>query len=914
VDDLSEQCIGRDAEMEAVGAFLAGSHVARACLVLWGDPGVGKTTLWEMAIRQAPGHGRRVLSSRASQAETGMPFAALADLVEGVEPADVRALPDPQRRALEVAIRRADPDGEASEPLAISAGFLNLLRAAAQRDPLLIAIDDVQWLDPSSAAALLFAARRLADRPDGRIRFLLCRRPGRPAALEGAFRATALEHLELGAMSTSAIRQLLAGRLAVDPPRRVLRLAHDISQGNPLFALELGRSMLDAGIPEHGSEMPLPSVVDDVFGARVRGLAAPVHRVLLATALSAGIGWQELARLVDPLALDDAVLAGMVTVERSRVRPSHPLLGAVARQLSSRRDRQELHLALAAAVDDPILQARHRAMATAGPDPELAGVVAAAAVTAADRGAVHEAEQLAEHALRLTPATHADYPDRLLALARCHLAAGELARVTELLGHRLQELPAGRPRAEAHLMLGTAGAVGAEEAQLDLARAEAGDDHEFQIRALATKAILLAVSRVQRLKEAGQAAAEAAAMAESAPAGVRLQALTAMGWIRLMTGRPIDDLLGAAPPSPRTVTLNCSIDRLIGIRLAFRGEVHLARAAFDQARRRAEGRGDVLSCLHVTVQQCELELRAGDVRRTARWLDELEQWPGLDELQLVSARLRAVLAAVAGRPAEASQLSAALLADGAAPAHLVWDWLEAMRAAGIAALLDRDPGRAAGFLRAVWEHARREGVADPGAFPVAGDLVEAYVLGGKPAAAAEVTDYLQALAAGQDHPWGLVTARRCMAILRLADSYTDDAAAELASAAGAYAQLGLEYEAGRTLLVLGRLQRRFNKRSAARMSLTTASATFDAIGCCGWAAEAITELSRVSGRRSAADGALTVSELRTAELAARGLSNKEIAGQLFVSVYTVEAHLSHAYAKLGIRTRAQLAARLTSVR
>jgi DNA-binding CsgD family transcriptional regulator len=907
---VNEECVGRDAEVSALQYFLDGSH-GKNCLVLLGDAGIGKTTLWEAAISLAVRGGRRVLSARASQAETGMPFAALADLAESVEPEVVLALPGPQRHALEVAIRRADPAGEASEPVAISAGFLSVLKAAAEREELLVAIDDVQWLDPSSAAALLFAARRLADRADGRIRFLLCRRPGRPSALEGAFRAAALEELTLGPMSTGAIGRVLSDRLAFVPPRRVLRLACEVSQGNPLFAIELGRSMVDHGIPEHGSEVPLPHLADEVFGDRVRGLAGPLHRVLLATALSAGIGWWELSRLVDPLALDDCVTAGLITVERSRVRPSHPLLGAAARQLSGARERRDLHLALASAVDDPILQAGHWAMATAGPDEALAQIVAAAAVAAAERGAVHEAEHLAAHALRLTPAASADYPGRLLALARCHLSAGELTRVTELLGRRLRELPAGRPRAEAHLMLGEAASVPDEEAHLDLARAEAGDDREFRIRALARKALLLAVGRVQRLPDAEDAAREALEAAGLAAVELRLQALSALAWVRLLRGRPIDDLLSAAPPTPPTVSLNWSLDRLVGIRLAFRGEVQPARIALERVRDLTEQRGDLRGGLPVTVQLCELELRAGEVRRAARFLDDLQQWSGLDEVRLVNARLGAVLAAVSGDPATTARHAAVLL-EGTAATDLVWDWLEAARAAGIAAMLERNLDRALGLLRAVWDHTQRAQVDDPGVFPVAADLVEASVLGGDLGAAAEVTDRLRLLAASQDHPWGMVTARRCTAVLALAGQYTDAAAAELADTAAEYGRLGLHYDQGRTQLHLGRLQRRYNKRAAARGSLTQAQANFGTLGCDGWAAEAAAELSRISGRRTGHDDGLTVSELRTAQLAARGLSNKEIAGQLFVSVYTVEAHLSHAYAKLGIRARAQLAARLAA--
>jgi len=206
----------------------------------------------------------------------------------------------------------------------------------------------------------------------------------------------------------------------------------------------------------------------------------------------------------------------------------------------------------------------------------------------------------------------------------------------------------------------------------------------------------------------------------------------------------------------------------------------------------------------------------------------------------------------------------------------------------------------------VWEHTLREHVDDPGAFPVAADLVEALVQSGDIDSANDVTHRLRRAAVRQQHPWGLASARRCAAVVRLAGGYADDAAAALEQAASEYGELGLNFDRARTLLLLGTIQRRNKKRAGARQSLEEAAAQFEEGGCTGWAGRARSELSRVSGRRSAADGQLTPSERQVVELAARGLSNKEIASHLFVTVYTVEAHLTHAYAKLGLRSRAQL--------
>ena len=166
---------------------------------------------------------------------------------------------------------------------------------------------------------------------------------------------------------------------------------------------------------------------------------------------------------------------------------------------------------------------------------------------------------------------------------------------------------------------------------------------------------------------------------------------------------------------------------------------------------------------------------------------------------------------------------------------------------------------------------------------------------------------LARLAAAQDHPWGLATTDRAKAVVVLAGGYDDAAAAQLAGAAGAYRALGAGWEAARALLVLGRAQRRAKKRAAARESLGQARAGFEQLGCPGWAQAAAAQLDRISGRRAAPAGDLTPGERRVAELAAAGLSNKQVAARLYLSDRTVEAHLSRAYAKLGVASRAQLA-------
>ncbi len=872
-----------------------------ACLVLSGEVGIGKTTLWESGLQLAAASGYRVLATRTSEAEVAMSFASLADLVEGVPGELLSSLPDPQLRALEVALRRQDPAGETPDHFAIAAGFLSALRALTEQELVLVAVDDIQWLDPSSADSLSFAARRL---PGDRVRFLITRRTGRESDLERAIQPDLVERVELAPLSFGATTHLLSERLGPVFTHRVLRQLHVTSHGNPLFALELGRLLVAGGMPEIGAELPVPRVVDDIFGPRVRELPDPVRRAMLAVALDAGLSQSELSTIVDPLAVEDAIASGLLVLERSRVRPTHPMLAAAARQQASARERRDLHLDLASAVGDPTLRARHLALATVGTDAERARVVSEAAELAARRAAIQDAEELGAQALRLTPPGAPERADRLLALSRFHSRADDMNGVTELLTAHLHELPHGRPRAMAHLLLGDAADVPGDEAHAELALAEGRDDPEVRGLALAKRSKLASTSEAKDLEQAEAWGLEAVSAAGQVGGHVEEMARNALAWARVVRGSPIDDLISPDPAPDRERSWpEAAGARILGHRLMFRGEVAKARQVFVSLLALASEHGDLQSGRLARQQLCELELRAGNVKEAAQLLDEMVYWPLW--MGKVRARLKSLLDAVTGTPKGTTRWAAVVL-DAGSGYVMGWDRLEVTRALGMAALFERDSRRAVESLRAVWEHTLREHIDDPGAFPVAPDLVEAMVQSGDTDAAKAVTEELLRVAEAQQHPWGLASARRCAAVVKLADGYVEEAAEVLAEVAADYGQLGLNFDRARTLLFLGSLQRRSRKRAAARLSLEEARTQFEQLGCSGWASRARSELGRVSGRRPATDGGLTPSERQVADLAVSGLTNKEIAGRLFVAVNTVEVHLSHAYAKLGVRSRAQL--------
>jgi DNA-binding CsgD family transcriptional regulator len=852
-----------------------------------------------------------VLASRPSGAEARHSFAGLVDLCDGLEDDALAVLPLPQRAALEVALLRAEPRGRPAGAPAIALGFLGVVRALSANAPLLIAVDDLQWLDGPSSEVLAFAARRLEREP---VAFLLAKRPVVPSLFERALERGPMRRLDIGPLSFGATRRLLAERLDLSLSRELLRRVVDVTLGNPLFVIELGRAFIEQGIPEGGEDIPLPGGIEDLLGMRVAALAPDVRRLLVAVELSADLRVAEAVAVVGVSALERAIDAGVIDVAGDRVRPSHPLFAATAKSASARGEQRELHLALAGAVSDDELRAMHLAFATEHTDGKLADTVERAALAAFARGARQQAVQLAEHALRLTPPRSNARAERLLVLARYLEVAGEIQRVTDLLAPQLSSLPAGAPRARAWLIL----SEGAGPRHLDDMRryreralAECDDDPLLRAFVLAKNAANAEGSTITGLKRAGESAREAFELARGEGGEIEQFTRYALAWTRAMTGQPVDDLCRAGELASYIAG---SPERVAAQRLIWRGEVEGARSLLMRFLAQADEQGERESYALQRLHLCELHLRVGEWDSAAALLEE---WGDSSDRGLMFRpkfeRCRALLCAGRGDAAAAEHWARKAMTLAQETGSL-WDGLEGARALGMSAVLSHEPGAACVALREVWAHTQREGVEEPGVFPVAPELVEALAESGELDEAGRVASRLRELAERHAHPWGLATARRCESVARLAAAgYDEHAAANLDAAATAYADLGLPFDRARSLLSLGRAQRRFKKWGVARRSLDHAASIFDAIGSSGWAEQAHSELSRVGARRPVASGELTGSEQRAAELAASGMSNKEISRELFVTVHTVEVHLSRAYAKLGVGSRRQLAAKLAPI-
>ena len=391
---------------------------------------------------------------RPSRSAT-LAHAGLGDLFEGALVDVLPALTAPRRRALEVALLVEDATGRPVDPRALGVAVRSALELLAE-DGLVVAIDDLQWLDPSSASALGFALRRL---PDADILLIWTRRLGageESSAVEDALEPDRIDRIRVGPLSIGAIHQLLHGRLSRTVARSTLLRLHEASGGNPFYALELARALGEEGaVRDPTLPLPVPARLEELVTARLAGFIGVTREALVLASAHARLTVPELGDLgIERSALDPALAENVIELERDTVRFTHPLLASVLYQGLSAEERQRTHGRLAEFAGDPVARARHLALSTDRPDAGLATALEQAATAAAGQGAPIVAAELGEHALRLTPAqSPADVDRRASAAARAHLAAGDVKRARELADDLVARAPAGAERAEALVLM-----------------------------------------------------------------------------------------------------------------------------------------------------------------------------------------------------------------------------------------------------------------------------------------------------------------------------------------------------------------------------------------------------------------------------------------------------------------------------
>ncbi|SFJ52191.1 regulatory protein, luxR family [Streptosporangium canum] len=874
---------GRAAEQAVIDRLLADSRAGRSgALLVRGEPGIGKTALLDYAAAAA--EDLRVIRGTGVESEAELPFAGLHLLLRPVFDR-VGALPEQQERALRAAFGLASV--ASGDRLLVGLAVLSLLSELAEDGPLLVLVDDAQWLDRASTDALLFAARRLDA--EGVALILAAREP---------FTAPGMAELPVRGLDATAAAALLGGGISPVVRYRVLAEA----QGNPLALIEL-----PAAAPADGTALPLTSRVQDAFLGQVRQLPEATQGLLavaaaedtgdLGVVLRAAAGFGDFLEDLHP-----AESAGLVRVGEGTMTFRHPLVRAAVYQGIPPSLRLAVHKALAAALDGPDdadRRAWHLAMAATGPDEEVAAELERTATRASGRSGYAAAASAYERAARLStrPGSQAR---RLTMAAETAAWAGELDRAGTLADQGGRRLAA-------------------------LTGEEGGEAGEAALRARLTHVRATADFLRGSLHAAHEALLDGAAMVDGARAArMLMQALHAAWYI----GAPELDRTGArlgALDLPGDDPLAPVIGFVTAV-LSRRGTPPSLAAMVAEARRAgADGPRDL-------VQACGIGLAAGqdgEVRETAaslvaeaRSLGNIGALPTLlfflAESELFQGRHRDALAAATeslriardtGQRQWAGQMNSLLAYLAAVEGddgrcHLLVDESLADGAAGTRwavwalGLLDLGHGRVEAALSRLEPVAGGHHVSETRCVP---DLVEAAVRLGVPERAAGAFARYREWAGYTRQPWAEALVLRCRALLE--DSEEHFAAALKID--------GRPFERARTELLYGEWLRRTRRKADARAHLRAALETFERLEAAPWADRARVELSATGSAAPAAPAPgplarLTPQELQIVRLAAQGLSNRDIAAQLFLSPRTVGHHLYKAYPKLGVASRGEL--------
>lgn len=907
---MAMRAVSRKADEQAVADFLDGVPSAPAALVIEGDPGIGKTTLWLDAVDRARERGFTVLASRAAEAESVLAYAALADLLADVDESVWADLPTPQRQSLDAALLRPGEDAAGSDARAVAAAFVAVLNRLATRSEsyVLVAIDDVQWIDASSANVVAFAARRL---PPG-VGLVCTTRSAEVAARVELNHPDAVHRIRLQPLTVGGLHRVLTLRLNVPVPRPRLLRIHQISGGNPFFALELAReNESDTG------SLSLPGSLGELVSSRIARIRADAQDVLLATASLSHPTISLLARVTDSSAtgvlevLNEAEAQSVVAIDGNRVSFTHPILAHGVYGEAQPRRRRAMHRRLAELVTEPELRARHLALSDAIGQPTTIVALDSAAAMAHARGAPAAAAELLDLAIGLG----ADDPPRRILCAAHFFAAGDAGRARQLLQTAVDDLPSGPIRAEALHQLGFVRLSDdsfSEAAQLlEKAVLDCSSDEALRVRILVSLAYALlnsgqfeqAYSRVQFAVDE----AERLALPDLISSALGMRAMT-----DFMGGRGFD-----REALERAVELE---DTDVPIPLAFRpsvqltllrawtGDLDVARAAMTAVGQQCVSVGAENELIFTAFHLALIDIWRGDLAGAALTADqtiERASQLGGDFPMFIALTLRAAASAYQGRVDESRRdLDEAIAAAQRCSSARLGEWPITLRA-----FLEVSCGN---YLAALDSVAPLLPMTQ--AFPDASEIiaasylpeaVEAMVGVGRLDDAEPLVDALERNGRRLDRAWMLATALRCRAMLLAAHGDLGAATGMAERAMSEHLRVPMPFERARTQLLLGRLQRRQRRREASAATLRAALHTFDDLGAALWAERAKSELARGTPGRRRSDE-LTPAERRVAELAVSGMTNRDIAAALFISPKTVEVNLSRIYRKLKVRSRLEL--------
>ena len=920
---MSPGVVGRDAELASVREFVSSIPAGAVVLALEGDAGVGKTTLWEACLEEADDRGIRVLAARSAESETALSFSGIGDLLDHVLDEALAPLPAAQKRALTRALVLGEDEGPPPDPHAIGLALLNSLRALAAGAPIVLAVDDAQWLDPASAGGLAFAARRLRDE---RVGVLLSRRSGLESTLLSELRrglsVNRVTNLDVGPLEAGALHDVIQAQLGVVLSRPRLEELHEASGGNPFYALEIVRTLQRGGVSvDAGRPLPVPESLHDLVHGRLLALPRDSRDFLLAAASQAHptITVAEAASGIERKAgLRPALEARVVEVHEDRIRFTHPLLAAGAYATSDRARRLEVHARLAALLEDPEARAWQLAASVEFPDATVAAALEEAARHARGRGALRPAALMLDRASELTPADRRDDAvRRAVDAAYLHFESGDSRRAEAQLRDLIDPLHPGPQRARAMVILARIRLYEAPHEAADLFAQvvdEAGDDRPTLAVAHegAAACCLWIFERFEDvLWHAELALALAVEMDDQAlAADVVLGRLSA------------EALLGRATAESTAEQAEALQESAADRRILDQPLVALAeywkwvdsheqsRAVLVDLMRRAQELGDESALPWLLFLLGDVERLLGNLDTA---LDRAREGRAAAEQagQRLFARhnlaLEGLVYAQLGRPDQARQATYRALEatrDNYVPGVVA-------EALGQLDLTLGAPEEAVAHIEPRLAFVRAEAIAEPGATRFTVDLIEALVELGRRDEALEILDWYEGNARRLQRFSALANCRRCRGLLAAQAGELDAALVDYAEALAWHDRASIPLDRGRTLLGLGAAQRRTKRRRDARATLEHALAIFETSGAALWAERARGELRRISGR-APATGALTPAEERVAALVAEGKTNREVAAALFLSDRTVEGHLSRIFGKLGVRSRAELSRALAS--
>jgi DNA-binding CsgD family transcriptional regulator len=906
--------------MSGIDELLDGARAGRGGgLLLSGEPGIGKSTLLAYARDRAP--DARVLAASGAAAETGLGYGVLQQLLRDVRDLTGR-LPRPQADALAVAL--GERDGDPPDPFLVSLAALSLLSEAAAGQTTLCLVDDLHWADQPSAGALSFAARRVAAEPV----VLLASSRDRPRE------QTALPVRVVAGLDPAAACAFLDERFAMAPAVRDALIG--AAAGNPLALTELSEHLTAAqlaGTAPLPDPLPLPGELERVFAARITELEPRARTMALVCAAAGSADLVTILRAAAALgvpgdALDE--LGGLVRADAATVVFRHPLVRSAAYYAATAGDRRAAHRALAeglAPASDR--RAWHLAAAATGPDEAAAGALESSAERTLRRSGYAAAADALERAARLSASPHGQLR-RLAAAADAAWRGGDAARTAALLD-RAERIGARGAPSSAH-EAGVGLRLRYLRGLIELRSGTPGDGLSILVPA-ASQALTadphLAVAMLAAAGECAFQAGDSQASQEVARLMAKLPADTDPRDV-LLAGlyRSVSPITAGQRPGPRDIALD-ELERIDDPDLLARaggmayglGEFALARRLRRDAvaRARALGAAGTLAWALRSLTMDELSYdRYAWAEAYGTEGEQLAAETGQPNLACQHRALLAQVAAARGAAEQARRLAADVLAESAGRG------LRGTAAIARTALVQVElaagrPDEALTHLEKLWSPATVRGLARH----VIPDLVEAAVRSGRDSLAAERLPAYLTWASGAGTPEAHALAARCRALL--ADPA--DADELFAEALRWHAETDRPLETARTALLYGEHLRRTRRRVVAREQLRSALDTFTSIGAGLWAARAEAELratgesvrsrasesspSAVTSRSAAASpsaaASLTAQELQVARLVSEGLTNRDVAAQLFISPRTVDHHLRGVYRKLGISTRTELA-------